>query len=96
MDNVTTIALDIAKSVFQLHGVDVVGEVVIRRKLTRGWRAGRGGGRWVSAVRPAERPGHVDRGAELARDGLVARDRDGWRRVPVPSLAQGRERNADP
>jgi hypothetical protein len=38
MDNVTTIALDIAKSVFQLHGVDVVGEVVIRRKLTRGWR----------------------------------------------------------
>jgi transposase len=40
MDNVTTIALDIAKSVFQLHGVDVVGEVVIRRKLTRGWRAG--------------------------------------------------------
>ena len=36
MDNVTTIGLDIAKSVFQVHGVDDVGAVVIRRKLTRG------------------------------------------------------------
>ena len=36
MDNVTTIGLDIAKSVFQVHGVDSVGAVVIRRKLTRG------------------------------------------------------------
>ena len=36
MDNVTTIGLDIAKSVFQVHGVDAVGAVVIRRKLTRG------------------------------------------------------------
>ncbi|MEW9838713.1 IS110 family transposase [Mesorhizobium marinum] len=36
MSNVTTIGLDIAKSVFQVHGVDAAGEVVIRRKLTRG------------------------------------------------------------
>ena len=36
MDNVTTIGLDIAKSVFQVHGVDAVGAVVIRRKLIRG------------------------------------------------------------
>ena len=36
MDKVTTIGLDIAKSVFQVHGVDAVGAVVIRRKLTRG------------------------------------------------------------
>jgi transposase len=35
MDNVTTIGLDIAKSVFQVHGVDAAGEVVVRRKLTR-------------------------------------------------------------
>jgi transposase len=27
--------LDIAKSVFQVHGVDAAGEVVIQRKLTR-------------------------------------------------------------
>ena len=32
---VTTIGLDIAKSVFQAHGVDVAGQVVIRRQLKR-------------------------------------------------------------
>jgi len=31
----TTIGLDIAKSVFQVHGVDAAGQVVIRRALTR-------------------------------------------------------------
>jgi transposase len=36
MSNVATIGLDIAKSVFQIHGVDALGQVVIRRKLTRG------------------------------------------------------------
>jgi transposase len=33
--NVTTIGIDLAKSVFQLHGVDARGEVVFRRKLRR-------------------------------------------------------------
>jgi len=32
MQAVTTIGLDIAKSVFQVHGVDVTGQVVIRRQ----------------------------------------------------------------
>jgi hypothetical protein len=32
---VTTIGLDIAKSVFQLHGIDAAGSVVIRRQLKR-------------------------------------------------------------
>ena len=32
---ITTIGLDIAKSVFQVHGVDVAGQVVIRRQLKR-------------------------------------------------------------
>jgi transposase len=36
ISNVTTIGLDIAKSVFQVHGVDAAGEVAVRRKLTRG------------------------------------------------------------
>jgi len=36
MSNVTTIGLAIAKSVFQVHGVNDAGEVVVRRKLTRG------------------------------------------------------------
>ena len=35
METVTTIGLDIAKSVFQVHGVDSEGKVVIRRKLKR-------------------------------------------------------------
>src|ERR1700680_708588 len=33
MQAVTTIGLDIAKSVFQIHGVDAEGKVIIRRKL---------------------------------------------------------------
>jgi transposase len=33
MQTVTTIGLDIAKSVFQVHGVDMEGKVLIRRKL---------------------------------------------------------------
>jgi transposase len=35
MHTVTTIGLDIAKSVFQVHGIDVTGQVVIRRQLKR-------------------------------------------------------------
>src|SRR5258707_2414238 len=35
---ITTIGLDIAKSVFQVHGVDAAGEVVIRRQLKRRYR----------------------------------------------------------
>ena len=35
MQGVTTVGLDIAKSVFQVHGVDAVGQVVIRRQLKR-------------------------------------------------------------
>ena len=35
MDAITTISLDIAKSVFRVHGVDAAGQVVIRRQLKR-------------------------------------------------------------
>ena len=35
MQSVTTIGLDIAKSVFQVHGIDAEGNVVIRRQLKR-------------------------------------------------------------
>ena len=35
MTEVTTIGLDLAKSVFQVHGVDVAGKVVVRRQLRR-------------------------------------------------------------
>jgi transposase len=35
MQTITTIGLDIAKSVFQVHGVDAGGQIVIRRQLKR-------------------------------------------------------------
>ena len=35
MQTITTIGLDIAKSVFQAHGVDAAGQVVIRLQLKR-------------------------------------------------------------
>lgn len=35
MQTVTTIGLDVAKSVFQVHGADAAGQVVIRRQLKR-------------------------------------------------------------
>jgi transposase len=35
MGQVTTIGLDIAKSVFQVHGIDATGEIILRRRLTR-------------------------------------------------------------
>ncbi len=35
MSEVITIGLDLAKNVFQLHGVDASGEIVIRRQLRR-------------------------------------------------------------
>ena len=34
--NVTTIGLDIAKQVFQIHGVDRSGKRVLRKQLKRG------------------------------------------------------------
>jgi transposase len=36
MQSISTIGLDIAKSVFQVHGVDAAGQVVVRRQLRRG------------------------------------------------------------
>ncbi len=35
MNEVITIGLDLAKNVFQIHGVDGLGEVAIRRQLRR-------------------------------------------------------------
>ena len=36
MESAVTIGLDLGKSVFQVHGVDAVGTVVVQRRLTRG------------------------------------------------------------
>ena len=36
MGHITTIGLDLAKNVFQLHAVDEAGSVVMRKRLRRG------------------------------------------------------------
>jgi transposase len=33
MQSITTIGLDIAKSVFQVHGIDAQGNVIVRRQV---------------------------------------------------------------
>ena len=33
---ITTIGLDIAKNVFQVHGIDVIERVIVRKQLRRG------------------------------------------------------------
>lgn len=35
MQDITIVGLDLAKSVFQVHGVDRTGEMVVRRMLRR-------------------------------------------------------------
>src|SRR6516225_957330 len=35
MQTITTIGFDIAKSVFQVHGIDAEGKVIVRRQLKR-------------------------------------------------------------
>lgn len=36
MDNIAVIGLDLAKNLFQVHGIDIAGQIVLRRKLRRG------------------------------------------------------------
>jgi transposase len=56
MQAITTIGLDIAKSVFQVHGIDAEGKVVIRRQLKRAlmsWRSSRSWRLASLVLRPA-------------------------------------------
>ena len=55
MQTITTIGLDIAKSVFQVHGVDAEGNVVIRRQLRRRYVLASGSAA-TAAARPLRRP----------------------------------------
>jgi transposase len=57
MQVVTTIGLDIAKSVFQIHGVDAAGNVIVRRQLKRGmlYHSFKSCRRALSASKPALR-----------------------------------------
>jgi transposase len=57
MQAITTIGLDIAKSVFQVHGIDARGNVIVRRQLKRRtfWRSSRSCRHASLAWRPAHR-----------------------------------------
>ena len=85
MQTITTIGLDIAKSVFQVHGVDATGQVVIRRQLKRRsvlaffqklppeFKAGRG--RNFLVMTPVPQDGARDRSGQLCK----------FPRIPHPS-----------
>ncbi len=53
MNEVITIGVDLAKNVFQVHGVDAEGAVVVRRQLRRGRIVGRGRATAAAASRLA-------------------------------------------
>jgi transposase len=36
MNEIVTIGLDLAKNIFQVHGIDACGKVVVRKPLRRG------------------------------------------------------------
>jgi hypothetical protein len=93
MQAITTIGLDIAKSVFQVHGVDTAGQALIRRQLKR---------RTSSALRlyianyfrsSAPRYGLVDPTSRLAfRIERPRRSREGSKKTAVeikPPLQDG-------
>lgn len=42
MNEITTVGLDLAKNVFQVHGVDAEGTTVLRKQLRRALSTGRG------------------------------------------------------
>src|ERR1700730_3178820 len=85
MQTVTTIGLDIAKSVFQVHGVDAAGQVVIRRKLNATfWRFSRSC-RLVWPCPEKSRPmsRRCFRLAANGRDASIGRDQ---RKLPLERL----------
>ncbi len=61
---ITTIGLDIAKNVFQAHGIDAAEKVAVRKQLGRGQMLAffRALPPWLVASKPAQHPtiGHVN------------------------------------
>jgi transposase len=79
MQSVTTIGLDIAKSVFQVHGVGADGNVVVRRQLKRRYmlRSSRSCLRASLASRPVAR--HIIGRANFTRSATLCPDAAGLR-----------------
>ena len=57
---VTTIGLDIAKNVFQVHGIDATEKVVVRKQLRRSQLI-----KFFEALAPVSRHGSLCHGAPL-------------------------------
>ena len=70
---ITTIGLDIAKNVFQVHGIDAAEKVIVRKQLRRGQMlaSSRRCRLALWAWKPARRPtiGHVNSGSLATRCG---------------------------
>lgn len=92
MEQVSTVGLDLAKNIFQAHGVDASGEVVFRKKLGRGRLLAFFAGlspsvesrRSATKTQPRSR---IRRGRWLCRQNLISRrttaaDRCVRRRLP--------------
>src|SRR5260370_19737653 len=80
MQTITTIGLDIAKSVFQVHGVDGGGQVIVRRRQHRPDRLSRQGyqERHARLHRASQRRAVVRHRALRAEPGLLPRPADGY------------------
>ena len=68
---ITTIGLDIAKNVFQVHGIDAAEKVIVRKQLRRGQMLAFFKALPPWAWKPARRPtiGHVNSGSLATRCG---------------------------
>lgn len=73
MGQVSTVGLDLAKSIFQAHGADASGEVVFRKKLGRGRLLAFFAGLAPCVVAMEACAGAHHWGRELARQGHTVR-----------------------
>ena len=87
---ITRIGLDLAKNVFQVHGVDEHGKAVLRRQVPRGKVLV-----FFASLEPPDRYGGLFRRASLGTRALEARTRRPVDccpvRAPVPQERQGQE-----
>ena len=79
MNQVSTVGLDLAKYIFQLHGADSAGAVVFRQKLRRGQLLAFLAA-WRGALADAQHPAGLDQVGVLDRRRVGLRSRGTWSR----------------
>lgn len=80
--DITTLGIDLAKSVFQLHGVDAQGVIVLQKKLRRGAVV-----KFLSNDLPPEAPSFITRVCGFGFH-ILRRQFEQARRVRSPQIAQ--------